>query len=407
MVVIWTPGSRRLKNSAAKGLKGASLDKRVCQLPRCQDTKNLLPRSLGFRSGRSTMNSTSCVIEANPDVSGTGVSSPAVRTLLKTITDLIPPQIRASIYALCLGGTLVSYFLRVFSPGEDQEEFSRSVSSALGMQGLALLCTAIYQTFRTELTLFHAICVVHLLALLGLNLISKGRYAGFGPWRMWFFALIQVIALGAFIALNVYLWITAPHFGSQPSCNPDTVYVVFGVSIQATSPVFRYIILGTLGATAAGYLLVFTCMLPCICGSWIHRRRDRRDNHGFQGRRRNCTKWFVQTSTTADGQGETNQKKLTGQALTNYTLNRAAYCGLCIYLIVSLEQTIQRNTLDPQEKGWTFGQVIAIFLLLGVANEFLNVVLASWDRKIGHEAGSQEQTQVRPASSGADSSSLC
>lgn len=318
------------------------------------------------------------------------------------------PQIRASIYALCLGGTLVSYLLRVFSPGEDQEEFSRSVSSALGMQGLALLCTAIYQTFRTELTLFHAICVVHLLALLGLNLISKGRYAGFGPWRMWVFALIHVVALGAFIALNVYLWITAPHFGSQPSCNLDTVYVVFGVSIQATSPVFRYIILGTLAAIAAGYLLAFTCMLPCICVSWNRRRRGLRDNNpGFQGRRGNWTMWFVHTSTTTEGQEETKQKKLTGQALTNYTLNRAAYCGLCIYLIVSLEQTIQRNTLDPQEKGWTFGQVIAIFLLLGVANEFLNVVLASWDRKIGHEAGSQEQTQVSRVSSGADSSSLC
>ncbi|KAJ5370487.1 uncharacterized protein N7496_006579 [Penicillium cataractarum] len=333
------------------------------------------------------MNSTTCVIEANPDVSGTGI--------------------RASIYALCLGGTLVSYFLRVFSPGEDEEEFSRGVSSALGMQGLALLCTAIYQTFRNELTLFHAICVVHLLALLGLNLISKGRYAGFGPWRLWFFALIQVISLGAFIAFNVYLWVTAPHFGSQPACNPDTVYVVFGVSIHATSPVFRYIILGTLGASAAGFILVFTCMLPCICGAWIRRRRDSQGNGGL-ARKRGCTKWFIQTSTSADHQSNHQREELAGQVLLNFTLNRAAYIGLCIYLIVSLEQTIQRNTLDPQEKGWTFGQVIAIFLLLGVANELLNVVLASWDRRIGHEAGSQELAQVRPASSSAASrNSLC
>lgn len=295
----------------------------------------------------------------------------------------------------------MSYFLRVFSPSEDEEEFSRGVSSALGMQGLALLCTAIYQTFRNELTLFHAICVVHLLALLGLNLISKGRYSGFGPWRLWCFVVIQVIALGAFIAFNVYLWVTAPHFGSQPACNPDTVYVVFGVSISAVSPVFRYIILGTLGASAAGFILVFTCMLPCLCGMWIRRRRDplAGGNVG-SGRRRNCTwNWFVQTSTGTDDQGNAQREELSGQALLNFTLNRAAYCGLCIYLIVSLEQTIQRNTLDPQEKGWTFGQVIAIFLLLGVANELLNVVLASWDRRIGHEAGAQELVQVRPASS--------
>lgn len=322
------------------------------------------------------------------------------------MTDVCLLQIRASIYALCLGGTLVSYFLRVFSPGEDEEEFSRGVSSALGMQGLALLCTAIYQTFRNELTLFHAICVVHLLALLGLNLISKGRYAGFGPWRLWCFVFIQVIALGAFIAFNVYLWVTAPHFGSQPSCNPDTVYVVFGVSIHATSPVFRYIILGTLGASAAGFILVFTCMLPCLCGAWIRRRRDAQGS-ASPARKRDCTKWFVQTSTSTEYHSE-QREELSGQALLNFTLNRAAYIGLCIYLIVSLEQTIQRNTLDPQEKGWTFGQVIAIFLLLGVANELLNVVLASWDRRIGHEAGSQELTQVRPASSStASRNSLC
>ncbi|KAJ5677870.1 uncharacterized protein N7477_003503 [Penicillium maclennaniae] len=322
------------------------------------------------------MNSTVCVIEANPDVTGVGI--------------------RASIYALCLGGTVVSYLLRVLSPGEDEAEFSRGVSSALGMQGLALLCTAIYQTFRTELTLFHAICVVHLLALLGMDIISKGRYAGFGPWRLWFFAVIQIISLAAFIAFNVYLWVTAPHFGAQPTCNPDTVYVVFGVSIKAASPIFRYIILGSLGAIAAGFVLVFTCMLPCFCGAWYFNRRSRRDD----GRERRCGNWYLQWNTTKSQDAEEHEP-LHGQALRNYSLNRLAYFGFCIYLIVSLEQTIQRNNLDPEERGWTFGQVIAIFLLLGVANELLNVVLAKWDRKLaGEHEGSQELVQHRPPSSG-------
>ncbi|KAJ9481597.1 hypothetical protein VN97_g11876 [Penicillium thymicola] len=169
------------------------------------------------------MNPTACVIEANPDVSGVGI--------------------RISIYALCLGGSITSYLLRVFAPGENKEEFSRGVSSALGLQGLALLCTAIYQTVRGDLTLFHAICVVHLLAILGMKIVSKGRYAGLGPWRLYFFSAIQLLALAAFLALNVYVWVKAPQFGSQPQCNKDTVYVVFGVSIKATSPVFRYIIL--------------------------------------------------------------------------------------------------------------------------------------------------------------------
>lgn len=269
------------------------------------------------------------------------------------------------------------------------------------MQGLALLCTAIYQTFRNELTLFHAICVVHLLALLGMDLISKGRYAGFGPWRLWFFVVIQILSLSAFIAFNVYLWVTAPRFGSQPACNPDTVYVVFGISIKATSPVFRYILLGTLASGAAGFILAFTCMLPCLCGMWIRRRR-RAQEDGQETRKRDCARSFFNISTTTETQRPEPGKRLSGQALLNFTLNKAAYCGFCIYLIVSLEQTIQRNNLNPQEKGWTFGQVIAIFLLLGVANELFNVVLANWDRKIDR-GSTQELVQHRPGSSGGQS----
>ncbi|KXG46791.1 uncharacterized protein PGRI_035370 [Penicillium griseofulvum] len=306
------------------------------------------------------MNSTTCVIEANPDVSGVGI--------------------RVSIYTLCLGGSIVSYLLRVFTPGEDQEEFSRGVSSALGLQGLALLCTAIYQTIRGDLTLFHAICVVHLLAILGIDMVSKGRYAGLGPWRLYFFAALQILALAAFLSFNIYVWVTAPHFGSQPQCNKDTVYVIFGVSIKATAPVFRYIILGTLGAVVAGYAITFTCMLPCLCG--------------IEGQKRGWINWFVEVNHPVYRDDREPPERLHGQALLRYTLNKVAYCSFCIYLIVSLEQTISRNVLDPEEKGWTFGQVIAIFLLLGVANELLNVLLASWDRKQSENA--QQLVQFRP-----------
>ncbi|KAJ5794106.1 hypothetical protein N7457_000705 [Penicillium paradoxum] len=307
------------------------------------------------------MNSTTCVIEANSDVSGVGI--------------------RISIYALCLGGSIVSYLLRVFTPGEDQEEFSRGVSSALGMQGLALLCTAIYQTVRGDLTLFHAICVVHLLSILGTDLVSKGRYAGLGPWRLYFFAIIQVLALAAFLAFNVYLWVTAPNFGSQPQCNKDTIYVVFGVSIKATSPVFRYIILGTMGLIVATFALTFTCMLPCLCGFFAYRRRNPGIGNRIEGQSRGWINWFVEVNPPVYQNRHEPPEMLHGPALLRYTLNKVAYCAFCIYLIVSLEQTISRNNLDPEEKGWTFGQVIAIFLLLGVANELLNVLLASWDRK--------------------------
>lgn len=298
----------------------------------------------------------------------------------------------------------MSYLLRVFAPGEDQEEFSRGVSSALGMQGLALLCTAIYQTCRGDLTLFHAICVVHLLSILGIDLASKGRYAGLGPWRLYFFVIIQLLGLAAFLAFNVYIWVTAPGFGSQTQCNKDTVYVIFGVSIKATSPVFRYIILGTLGVVVATYAITFTCMLPCLCGAIAYRRRNPSAGNRIEGQSRGWINWYVNVSLPTYQNRHDPPETLHGPALLRYTLNKVAYCAFCIYLIVSLEQTIGRNNLDPEEKSWTFGQVIAIFLLLGVANELLNVLLASWDRKKGET--SQELVQFNPGTGNSTRSSV-
>lgn len=288
----------------------------------------------------------------------------------------------------------MNYFLRVFAPGEDQEEFSRGVSSALGIQGLALLCTAIYHTVRGELTLFHAICVVHLLSILGMDLVSKGRYAGLGPLRLYFFAAIQVLALAAFAAFNIYVWVTAPNFGSQPQCNKNTVYVVFGISITATSLVFRYIILGTLGAVVACYAITFTCMLPCLCGLVAYRRRNPGTGNRAVGQSSGWGNWFVEGNPSVYHDCHEPPNMLRGPALLKYSLNKVAYCAFCIYLIVSLEQTIHRNLLDPEEKGWTFGQVIAIFLLLGVANELLNVLLASWDRR--KSVSDQQLVQFNP-----------
>jgi len=67
--------------------------------------------------------------------------------------------------------------------------------------------------------------------------------------------------------------------------------------------------------------------------------------------------------------------------------------GFDIYAIVSLEETISRNHLDPAERDWTFGQLLAIFVLLGVMNELLNLVLASVDRK-KEEDGSEGTEMV-------------
>ena len=54
-----------------------------------------------------------------------------------------------------------------------------------------------------------------------------------------------------------------------------------------------------------------------------------------------------------------------------------SFTAFGVYAIVSLEQTIARNRLGDTEKDWTFGQIIALFLLIGTANELLNLLLSS------------------------------
>jgi hypothetical protein len=107
---------------------------------------------------------------------------------------------------------------------ENYAEFCQALNSALQLQGLALLCTAIFETIERQLTLFHALCVLHLLSLLGFGLVAQRKYSGGGLNRWLVLAFLRVLIASAFVALTAYIWLTAPTFGSQPECNADTVY---------------------------------------------------------------------------------------------------------------------------------------------------------------------------------------
>jgi hypothetical protein len=264
---------------------------------------------------------------------------------------------------------VIKYFLQPFLRNDEFLEFSRSIDSSLGLQGLALLCTALYQTVRQQLTLFHAICCIHLLALLGIDLSSRGRYAGFGKSRLIVMTTVNVLATCAFIAFNVYVWVTAPKFGSQPQCNSSTVYVVFGVSINATAPIFRWIILATMALGPALIICILLIMLPCfLCIWWKGRGEWRR--------------------TAPDPTFDEMMSR--PERITRHVLAILANMAFCIYAIVSLEQTISRNNLSPDERQWTFGQIVALFLLLGVGNEMLNILLAHWDDRKAESSEREE-----------------
>jgi hypothetical protein len=274
-----------------------------------------------------------------------------------------------SIYALALGGRLLELATSRLAGLEYSKEFKTAVDSALGIQGFALLCTAIYQSFRHQLTLFHAICVIHLLALLGINVISQGQYRGLGPIRATALLAITAVAGCAFIAFNAYVWATAPTFGSQPECNDTTTYVVFGVSISATAPVFRWIIIATLSTIPVAILVFVSCFLPCLACFWCHSRRLPEAWH---------------TTRYSDGPASAEDSRPMKEVASTI-----GFMMFSIYCIVCLELTISRNSLDPSEKDWTFGQILAVFLLIVVANELLNLCLASLDDLNGRRSEHQ------------------
>jgi hypothetical protein len=221
----------------------------------------------------------------------------------------------------------------------------------------------LYQTAQKQLTLFHAICVLHLLALLGFGLVTQSHYKGqsFNHWLT--LNLLHVLVGTAIAVLAIYILATAPTFGSQPECNAGTVYVVFGVSIHAIDVVFRYLVLAGVVALLVAGGLSLLCM-GCWCGDLI----------------RSGVTWANEDGRALEPiirQFRTSDPARRRDILSGQLARTAGTVAVHIYMIATLEQTISRNQVSPEEAEWTFGQVLAIFVLLGLAVEVMNIMLAS------------------------------
>lgn len=263
----------------------------------------------------------------------------------------------------------------------------RALDSALQVQGLALLFTAIYQTFRSQLTLFHAICVLHLLSLLGFGLTARGKYGHYGLARRIVLWSIKVLLAAAFLAFVAYIWITAPTFGSQPKCNGSTIYVVFFVSIDATNVVFRYTIMALMIAflISAAFGTALLGLFASICGI-------RKKNRVVKDRDIKTFMDILSRIRVRDGQlkSDVRWKWVPSQEDLGFMATRTL---INVYGVLMLELTISRNDLGSDEREWTFGQIIAIFLLLGVAAEVFNLVLAKIDTKSEEKPDEEEAAQ--------------
>ena len=252
----------------------------------------------------------------------------------------------------------------IISTKEASYEFARSYENIITIQGTALLCTAFYQSTRSQLSLFHAMVVLHLLTMLGVGLVPRVGPAGRGRVYAWFNTATMACASCTFIAFNVYVWITAPTFGSQPQCNDKVVYVLFGLSIPALSPVFRYVIIGVLTLVPGMYLVSLLFCAPCVLLAMCCCCPEDLD-----GQCCSCSK--PEPGDVAINDSHINWKRLGSESV--------AYTAFYVFATVSLEQTISRNSVSSDEAKWTFSQILPLFLLLGPAVDFANAMVAAID----------------------------
>lgn len=156
---------------------------------------------------------------------------------------------------------------------------------------------------------------------------------------------------------------------------PLQVYVVFGVSINATDDVFRYVILALMASMAVGWVfsMIFAVFFAsCLCGG--ARRSARRIRDGNPD---------LEVLKSVWGRVRLSDPRHRRNAVSGQIVQMLIHTGVNIYMIVTLEQIVQRNNLDREdESSWTFGQVLALFVLLGVVVEVVNILLPKLDREV-------------------------
>jgi hypothetical protein len=185
--------------------------------------------------------------------------------------------------------------------------------------------------------------------------ISPKRGIGTSVTRIWTFTALYVIALAGSLSYLIYVFATAPTFGSNPECNDTIKYVLFGINISATNSVIRWLFVAGFGFIMLGFALwlLFAARGLCsmICGCF------RGENGGLGS---------VQSSN------DHPRRRKPFWTVVGHTLGS-------VYVIVMLELIIRRNQLGPGINEWTFGQVLAMMMLVGPLIELTSSMLGEKD----------------------------
>lgn len=250
-----------------------------------------------------------------------------------------------SLYILSLSSPILTFIF-------NSAELSNALESSLGVTGLALFLTTVIATARRSLNIFHALCVFHLLGIVGLAVRPRGKYPTSAAREYVSLLLYVVVSAGSLIYL-IYVFATAPTFGDHPECNDSVVYVLFGVNLSATSPVLRWLFVAVFSVMLLG-LSIWLLIISCA---------------GLDAMLRGT-------------RGQTRQKlRAPEQAHKRDIYQAVAYLAGTAYLAAMVELMIQRNKLEPDEEEWTFGQVLAMMMLIGPVIELMSMLLGKLDER--------------------------
>ncbi|PFH45914.1 hypothetical protein AMATHDRAFT_51390 [Amanita thiersii Skay4041] len=259
--------------------------------------------------------STCSQIPANPDISGIGIRiNLYVTTLLLALVPNTP---------------LTAPLLSV-------------LTSNAGISGAALLITALIETGKHQLSLYHAIFIIHALFFLGINISPTGKYRGNLTARVLFSMILTYGLLLLFAGYAFYIWATAPKFGLASECNDQIKYIVlFAIKVRATVGWLRKLWMAGLGIT-----LSLMIVLPLIAS---------------------CTLLFgtPKYHTTDSSSNQVSVFSL-GNLLSP------------VYGIANLELYVKANKalLTDGEETLSFGQIFALVMIISIAAEILHFVIA-------------------------------
>ena len=292
------------------------------------------------------MSSTENCIRPNPDIAGIGIR---ISIYIQSLAMLI----RAALYAA--DGVIDS----------DEQNSLGTSTIALAITAFSLALAAIIESKTSGLSVYHALVTLNLGWMLIASSLVAGTFTslpviiGNRPWaeiRKLYRPTSRGLPLAVFptthllvvASFGIWVWSNIRIFGGQPECTPQTLVVIFGHDIRVTNPALRIVSLVVYSVAIVPVVNVLTIITAA---------------GGFSS-------LILRILTGGRDVGDTTKARL------------CFFSSLCVPALVIIafavdtELTIQRNQaiIFPGEAQWTFGQTLAMILVLPILADIAQAV---------------------------------